>query len=56
MANTYKNNIVRWSYLWGVTGSVFLLAIYFVTLTLSNSFVHAIEVAHRNCSAAGFGR
>jgi hypothetical protein len=43
MANTYKNNIVRRSYLWGVSGSVFLLAIYFVTLTLSNSFAHALE-------------
>ena len=38
-----NNKIVRRSYLWGITGSVFLLAIYFVTLTLSNSFVHAIE-------------
>jgi hypothetical protein len=38
-----NNKIVIRSYLWGVSGSVFLLSIYFATLTLSNSLVHAIE-------------
>ena len=37
------NKIVMRSYLWGVTGSVFLLAIYFLILTISNSLVHAVE-------------
>jgi hypothetical protein len=40
---TNKNRVVIRSYLWGVSGSALLLAIYFVTLTLSNSLVHAIE-------------
>ncbi len=43
MTTIYKNNIVRRSYLWGVSGSAFLLGIYFLTLTLSNSLLHAIE-------------
>ncbi len=43
MATGYKNNIVKKSYLWGVSGAVFLLAVYFLTLTISNSLVHAIE-------------
>jgi len=43
MTAEYKNNIVRRSYLWGVSGSVFLLAIYFLTLTIGNSALHAIE-------------
>jgi hypothetical protein len=38
-----NNKIVIRSYLWGITGSIFLLAIYFLILTFSNSFVHAIE-------------
>ena len=43
MAQAFKNNIVRRSHLWGVSGSVFLLAVFFLTLTLSNSLLHAIE-------------
>jgi hypothetical protein len=39
----YTNNIVRRSYLWGISGSAFILGIYFLTLTLSNSLLHAIE-------------
>jgi len=39
----YTNNIVRRSYLWGISSSVFILGIYFLTLTLSNSLLHAIE-------------
>ena len=38
-----KNNIVRRSYLWGMSGSMLLLSIYFLILTISNSFEHAIE-------------
>ena len=43
MATGYKNNFVRRSYLWGVSGSLFLLGFYFLTLTISNSFLHAVE-------------
>ena len=43
MTTIYKNNIVRRSYLWGISGSLLLMTIYFVTLTLSNSLLHAIE-------------
>ena len=43
MATEYKNNIVRKSYRWGISASLFLLGIFFLTLTLSNSLVHAVE-------------
>ena len=43
MTTIYTNNIVRRSYLWGISSSVFILGIYFLTLTLSNSLLHAIE-------------
>jgi hypothetical protein len=43
MVEAYKNNVVRRSYLWGVSGSVFLLVTYFLTLTLLNSFEYAFE-------------
>ena len=43
MTTIYTNNIVRRSYLWGISGSAFILGIYFLTLTLSNSLLHAIE-------------
>jgi len=39
----FKNRIVRRSYIWGVSGSLILLAFYFFTLTLSNSIGHALE-------------
>ncbi|MCJ7499118.1 hypothetical protein MUP29_02585 [bacterium] len=43
MTTKYKNNIVRTSYFWGISGSVFLLGTYFLTLTLLNSFEYAFE-------------
>jgi hypothetical protein len=43
MTTALKSSVVRRSYLWGISGSVFLLGIYFLTLTLLNSFEHAFE-------------
>ena len=43
MSKAYKDTIVRRSYLWGVSGFLLLMTIYFGTLTLSNSLLHAIE-------------
>ena len=43
MAQAFKSNAVRRSYLWGISASLFLLAVYFLTLTISNSLLHAIE-------------
>ena len=43
MTQAFEKNVVKRSYLWGVSGSVFLLAVFFLTLTLSNSLLHAIE-------------
>lgn len=37
------NNITKKSIMWGVAGGVFLLLLYFLILTLVNSFSHAVE-------------
>ncbi len=38
-----KNKIILRSYLWGAVGSISLLGLYFLTLTFSNSFSHAVD-------------
>lgn len=43
MGSGSKPSTVKRSFLWGITGSLSLLAIYFLILTLSNSFQHALE-------------
>jgi hypothetical protein len=43
MVDPNKENIVRRAWIWGVSGALTLLATYFLTLTLSNSLLHAFE-------------
>lgn len=39
----HGNAIRRRSFLWGTSGALLLLAVYFLTLTLSNALSHALE-------------